>query len=491
VKNWVAAGLLLPVLAGAQGYRTEESSVGSEREAYERVRALAFGTWTPAVLVRTTTPGQPRVVVLRPSVATFANTGFAWRVAPVWTGRGATLWASTGAVANWRSVSLRVEPFVSVASNAAFELDGAVGFRDAMVRSGIDLPQRFGDEPFASVDLGESHATFSQFGVSAGFSSERLFWGPGVKHALVFSSNAPGFPRLFAGTSQPLKTPIGWIHGQLIYGRLSETEWAPVAPSAARLGTGFVAWWSPWSSWLSLGATRFYHREWPRTFELAHLLAPFGSFLFDEERFGGGATDNQLASLFGHLRIPEAHAELFGEFGRNDRNVDLRDLSLEPEHNSAWLLGAQKAFRIDSTAGVFWRARLESASGRVSPIQNLGREQATFYEHASITQGHTQRGLLLGTSLIERAGGAEAAVDRFDSRGRLGMQLLQRQMPSDLRVSQPEERQRTQWDLRFSGMRFVGKSEFTWQIGNVWDLNRFPGRDVTSLYLGTGWRFGF
>jgi hypothetical protein len=483
--------LLVPVVLRAQNYRRNEMWVGSEPEYHNRARALAYRLSYADVLVRKPQPIDERFAVLRSAVATVVNTGFPWRGDRLWNGRGPNVLASAGGTAHFKSLSIRLEPVIGFASNCEFPLEGASGFRDAMVRSGIDLPQRFGDKSSTFWDPGESHIAVELFGLSAGLSSEKMFWGPGVKHALLFSSSGPGFPRFFAGTAGPTKTPVGWIHGQLVYGRLLQSAWAAPAPTEIRFGTGFVGWWNPWNTRLSVGASRFYHREWPKVFQVNHILAPFGSFLFDEERFGGGVPDNQLVSLFANLRIPEARAEVFAEFGRNDRNIDLRDLSLEPEHNSAFLWGFQKAFRVDSAAGVFWSARLEAASGRVSSIQAIGREQATFYEHASITQGHTHRGLLLGTPLIERGGGGEFAFDRFDAKGRFGVLIFQRQMPPDLRLTQPVDLQRTQWDLRFSGVRLVGRSELTWQLGNVWDLNRFPGRDASSLYLGTGWRFGF
>lgn len=492
MRLWLLAALSWPLIAGAQGFRSDETFVGSERELYMRARALAYHEVRPDLLVRTHSLSGTGFRPLRPALFSSANSAFPWLSGRSWSGKGLNAAASAGAVGRWGHAAFRLEPFIAVASNAAFELESnSTGFRDAMRPLNIDSPQRFGDKTFRMLDLGESYARLSAAGVSVGLSNERLFWGPGVRHALLFSESGPGFPRLHLGLEKPTTTPLGWVFGQVIYGRLAESSWSPPSSTSDRLGTGFVGWWSPFNGSLSLGGARFYHREWPASFRFNQLLAPFGSLFVDEEAFGDGLPDNQLVSLFASLRVERAGLEVFGELGRTDRNVDLRDLSLEPEHNSAWLFGFLKAFATDSSEGSFWSTRFEAASGRVSSIQKIGRDQSTFFEHGSVNQGHTHRGLLLGTPLIDRAGGSEFSVDRWSSQGRLGLLLFQRQMPPNLEVQQPAALQRTQWDVRFSGLRFLGKSELSWQAGNVWDLNRFPGRDVTSLYVSAGWRFGW
>ncbi len=182
--------------------------------------------------------------------------------------------------------------------------------------------------------------------------------------------------------------------------------------------------------------------------------------------------------------------EVFGEFGKNDRNVDIRDVVLEPEHNSAWLLGFFKVIGLDSAHAGFWTVRAEAASGRVSAIQQIGRGQSTFYDHIPIAQGHTELGQLLGTPLIEQSGGIDLGVDRFTSAGRLGVSLMERQMPPDTWVGMPANQLRSQWDLGFGGTIFHGKSDITFQVGHVWDLNRFPGQDVGNSYLRLGTRLG-
>lgn len=492
--------------AACQSVWRDEAGVGSERELYARVLSLAADYPSPPAIrpsVATTSmpPWHPwrtpaddqtlaRARVLRPALLMSTNFGFPWQVLPTgaWQGRGANFTASAGGAARLGPLSLRFEPVVALAENAAFRLeDSTTNFADALRPGSIDEPQRFGTSAFSTWDWGESMIRLNARYAAAGLSNERLFWGPGVHHALLFSSAGSRFPHVFLSTNNPVNTPLGDFEAQLIYGRLEDSRWAPAAPTESRLGSGIIAVWNVRGLPMRLGGARFYHRPWPGRIRLRHLLVPFGSLLFDAQTFAGGTPDNQLASAFFSARLPAADMEIFGEFGKNDRAAGLRDLALETELNSAWLLGMIRAFAVDSIAGRFWAFRVEVANGRVGAIERT-RGVATFYEHSPITQGHTARGLLLGTPLIDRSGGSELAVDRWSVAGRIGVSVMQRQMPPDMGEGMPADRARTQWDVRAGGLRFVRGGELSYRLGVVWDLNRFPGESAANPYVAIGWR---
>ena len=317
------------------------------------------------------------------------------------------------------------------------------------------------------------------------------FWGPGIAHSLILTANAPGIPRLFVGTSRAIVTPIGRINAQLLYGKLTPSGYEPTVAKRDRFGSGLVASWQPPSGrGFELGLIRFYHRFWPDGgLRVADLTVPFGSFFNDLQVYRGGPADNQLVSVFARLRGEESGFEVFGEFGRTDRAIDVRDLSLEPEQNSAWTIGAAKSMQ--DARGVLYLIRAEYANGRISSIQRLARGQATFYEHSPITQGHTQQGQLLGTPLLERTGGLEIGIDRWAPWGRAGVTLIQRAMPSDLSESVSVQTARSQWYTEANAVRFVGRNEVFARTGVVLDLNRRPGSDEKNIYLQLGARYGW
>lgn len=512
----VAAAVLCGMPAGAQGTTWNERWVGSEWELYTRalaVRGLTDpGMWSirpmsPLVTDRMSdsivsshpwsvrlprTEAQPMMAVLRPSLTASHNSGFAWGMndGTVWQGRGTTVWGTAGAQVRWRFLTARIEPMFSRTANAAFELlpsTDTTGF--GAVLTGIDLPQRFGDQAEARIHPGQSFVRIDAGPLAAGFSSENIAWGPGIRHNLLLGPNAPGFPHFFMGTGRPVRTPVGAFGLQLLYASLEQSDWSPATMHPRRFGAGLIGVWMPFPQ-MELGISRFYHKPWPDGFSLRDLGAPFGSVFYDAEWEGTGGADNQLATAFGTVRIRSLGLEVFGEFGRNDRSQGVRDLIVEPEHNAAWTLGFLHATTPDSAAGTMWTTRLEVANARISRIQTLGRGQAPFYTHGSVAQGHTVEGQLLGTPLAEQSGGLELSVDRWARWGRAGMTLLERQLPGDRLVGMPADSGRTQWDLGASMTWFAGGTDLHAQLGHVWDLNRFPGRDAGNLYLRAGARFG-
>lgn len=490
----------------AQSGPRDAPRAASDRELYERLMVLATGavsrSWSirPAIIrthasrpawepwAAAASPSRP-VHILAPAVQLGYNTAFPWQLdRGPWNGRGVNAQLSFGADVRYGPLTARVEPLAWYAANANFELeDPSVGFADPMRPGTIDQPQRFGSRPLAALDAGESFVRADLGKFVVGVANERVFWGPGVRHAILLSAGGVGFPHIFAGTNDAVSTPLGDFQGQILYARLAQSRWAPAAPSDYRFGSGIIGSWMPPGHRFEIGAARFYHRAWPVNFRAGDLLTPFGSVLYDAQTFGGGIPDNQLASLFFAARAPRAHLEVFGEFGRNDRSAGLRDLAAEPEHDSAWLLGFLKAFGIDTARRTLWSARLEVANGRIPALQKRTRDQSTFYEHSPIAQGHTQAGQLLGTPLIDRSGGAEFAIDRWTRAGRLGVVLFQRQMPSDDQVGMPLSRARTQWDLSIESVRFTPRGAVTVRVGYVRDLNRFPARDAGNLHVLLGY----
>jgi hypothetical protein len=154
------------------------------------------------------------------------------------------------------------------------------------------------------------------------------------------------------------------------------------------------------------------------------------------------------------------------------------------------MLGAFKVIGTPGTPAPFWTVRVEVGNARVPELQDIGREQSSFYDHTTVAQGHTQYGQLLGSPLIDRSGGVDFSLDRWTSRGRLGLSILERQMPRDLAVGMPADQLRTQWDVGVTGFRTFGKSDITFAFGHVWDLDRFPGIDAGNMYVRLGLRAG-
>jgi hypothetical protein len=521
-RSLLVAGFLLLMSSRSAGAQWQELTSGTEASQYLYAMQL-YGVWGgessalrpfgPKAVARwmrdsaTAHPWAPRFVAsrrriqwLRPmAVATYGAGDFPWSYndGALWQGVGVTTAASVGVALRFGPLSLRVEPLAFRAQNAPFALDGdttrgRTPFADAVRPGTIDLPQRFGRTPYARLDPGQSEFRLDLGPFAAGLSTMNRNWGPGLRHALLLTGNAPGVPHLFLGTSDRWVTPIGRLNGQLYYGKASPSGYGPDADRRDRLLTGIVGSWQPRNGrGFEIGGARLYNKFWPAGgFSARTLSAPFGSFFTDLQFYFGGEADNQLLTAFARWRS-EAHGiEVYGEFGRNDRSIDVRDVVVEPEQNSAWMVGAARSTH-PTAGGAFWLLRGDLVNGRVGSISRLSRGQALFYEHSPVTDGHTHRGQLLGSPLLERTGGVELAIDRFTPRGRMGAMLVNRAMPSDGAEGQPSAGVRTQWALELTGVRFRGPSDLFARAGVVLDARRAPQRDRHTTYLSVGTRLGF
>lgn len=428
--------------------------------------------------------------LLQPAATRSYNSEFPWggNDGAAWQGRGHNFSARAGVAWRWRFVSVRIEPTFFWAENRSYDvLPNETPLRpyaDAMRAAYIDLPQRFGSSSYARLDPGQSSIRFDAFGLTAEVGSENLFWGPAVRNPLLLGPNAAGIPHIAFGTSQGLRTPLGRWHGQVMYGRAASTALTPdSAAQADRFVSGIVLSWSPNDSRaFEVGTARFYHARWPRRLNASAWRTPFGAAFVDPDVDAAALADNQLAEVF--VRVaPGRGLEFFGEFGKNDRNANLRDLEVEPDHNAAWSAGFLATIGAVN-APAFWTLRGEVLDGRITSLVRT-RGQGTLYEHDEIRAGHTNVGQLLGSPLLERTGGFEIAADHWTQAGRVGWMLTQRFMPPDRQVEGVDSRRaRSQWAVEVSATRFRPYGAVHLRGGLVFDLNRTPGHDATSFALG-------
>jgi hypothetical protein len=344
----------------------------------------------------------------------------------VWAGKGFTGFASAGIAARYGPVSLQLEPLAFDAANAAFGLRPTGipehPFLNASYPTTIDLPQRFGSSSYGRFDLGQSSLRLDLGPVAAELSTANQWWGPAQTSPLILGDNAAGFPHLFIGTSHPAAIGIGTLHGRVEWGELTQSAFAPAnAVASRRFMAGVIALFTPHGvPGLEIGGARFFHTPWP---EGGLSRAPFGRpfegllkySLASSSNPAGNRSDNQLASAFFRWAFPRAGFEAYGEIGREDHNQDIRDLWQEPDHNSGFMLGLQRAWK--RRDGSVIAARGEVLNTRLSALQQ-GRGQAPWYVHTLLTQGHTQLGQTLGAAGAFGGGGATIGVDEYTAAGR-------------------------------------------------------------------------
>jgi len=524
VKAFVSAlSIVLAVHRAAAQQGAGFLDVGGEREQVMRVLQLtgdvAWYPWTirglsPAELDRidvsstraaamlplapkTRHAGLLRYALLPVQATGYYNSAFpyGYNDGPVWQGKGLTGAVSAGVAARLGPLSVQLEPMVFEAQNAAFTLmpTGTAGapYLDAFHPTAIDHPQRFGPSTYKRVDLGQSSVRLDVGPLAAEISTANQWWGPAQENPMILGNNAPGFFHGGLGTSHPLNVWIGSVHGRVVYGRLEQSAYSPdQGNDSIRFMSGFVAEFTPRGvPGLELGGTRFFHSPWP-TNGLSHApwSRPFEGILKSSlessaNTSGDNPDDNQLASLFMRWAFPGHGLELYGEYGREDHNVDVRDLIQEPDHESGYLVGLERSWKKGETGVTALRA--EVINTRISPLQQ-GRGEGPWYVHGpSVVQGHTDLGQILGSEAAYGGGGALLAIDRYRGKQRITLEWARlMRSESDAGLPQPS---RADVEQTFSVLWSNGRGPLSTNAGvtGVWDLNRNFERDRFNLNLSS------
>ena len=311
---------------------------------------------------------------IRPKLTTYLNTVYAYggNDGAVWEGKGLTTSFTGGFAVRWRAFSAQIAPIAFRAENQSFPLmqngqTGRLAFADGQWPNYVDLPQRFGTEPYDRFDMGQSYLRVDAYGMTAGWSTENMWWGPTDKYPFIIGNNAAGFPHIFFGTSNPVNILVGKVHARLVYGQLDQSAFSPETgpkyfrtfEQAGRLRfmAGLVGTFEPrWIPGLEIGGGRFFHAAsdslgyWFSRYNLKLPLQTFFKQSLPQESVNpvqGGTQaikENQLASAFIRWAPPGSGFEVYGEYGREDHSLNARDYILEPDHSATANIGFRRAW---------------------------------------------------------------------------------------------------------------------------------------------------
>jgi hypothetical protein len=371
---------------------------------FRGVNGFAISPASAWIAANTTRPGH-------------AGDGAAWR------GRGLTVAAAGGFGYERGILSVSLRPMAFATQNAAFEptvgnpiAPGDYRYLDGIIGPQIDIPYRFGGSALARVEPGESWITADTRYAGAGFSTASQLWGPATIYPVMVGPEGPGYPRLFAEI-RDLPVGIGLAAVHMSVGRLESSGFSELPAGArSRRVSALVGRLQPFGlRGIELGATRFVHKRWtPASASLEAVMEPFEGIITEPE----DVPSNGLGSVFLRIAPPGGGVELYGEMYREDYAADDRDLVVEPDHSSAYILGFRRAWR---TADAVRAVTLESANGRFSHVNRL-HGQPVPYVHNVIREGHTHRGQTLGSSALVGGGGVTA---RFEQVGQLSAHTVE------------------------------------------------------------------
>ncbi|MCZ4224363.1 capsule assembly Wzi family protein [Pedobacter rhodius] len=400
----------------------------------------------------------------------------------------------------------------------------------------VDLPDRFNDGSYSKLSLGQSSVRLNFGPLSAGFSNENLWWGPGVRNSLLMSNNASGFRHLTLNTIRPIKTYIGSFETQIIGGRLEQSGvnlkndlTVPLAirnelvqkPYEWRYISGIVLTYQPkWVPGLYLGFDRTFivnrskmGRSFGDYFPIFSKVEKVG-FVTPEGIYSEDAAErDQYISFFTRYVLPESKAEIYFEYGRNDHAYDLRDALVEPEHTRAYIVGFRKLVPLRKP-DEFIQIGVELTQLEKSNTSQT-RDTPPWYIHGFALDGYTNKGQVLGAGIGPGSNMQSLNVSWVKGLKRIGFQFERTVNNNDLFYSfayaSADRRQyiNRHWvDLAFGGnfswtyKQFSLNTQLTyirslnyqyqWQDstppGDYWNWDK---QDVNNLHLKVGILYNF
>ncbi len=343
---------------------------------------------------------------------------YGWSDGPMVPARGLQQYISAGFFMKAGFLEVQLMPEFVYAQNKAFQNPPARP-RD------IDMPERMGQGSYHRFFLGQSFIRLQFGSVSAGYSTENIWYGPGLKNSIILSNNAPGFRHFSLMTNRPVKTPIGTFEAHMAAGRLhrsgfkwplryEQSAWPPIAGDVipdtingtkayGYTNTMAVTWHPKWLPGLFLGATRAVQVKGdPESvldyFKILYLSArgenltnlPPGSVVLNR---------NQLASVFFRYLLSGADAEIYMEIGREDFWYDFQDLLTRFQYSTAYNLGFRKLYTLPKNNQ--WIEVSAEYTKIQAPFGNMvgpGISGYSFYTHGAL-KGWTHYGQVLGAGI--------------------------------------------------------------------------------------------
>lgn len=343
----------------------------------------------------------------------------------LWSGAGLSGMVRAGVVARYGPITAALAPEFALASNGDFDRPaprppGLSPFAYPWHGGIIDMPDRMGDGAWTALELGQSYVRADAWGFAAGVSTENVWWGPSLYNPLLFGNNAPGFPHVFAGTGRPLDVGIGSLDFELLWGRLTESEFFDGNPdNDHRLIGGLIVDFEPvFAPGLYLGLARTYVTTIPPDgFGIDDFfLRPYRGVESNvPDAFAG---ENQLISVFGRFVAPGAGLEAWVEWGRDDHWEDLEDLAKQPDHSQVYTFGMQKVFENDDA---LLRIYGELTHLQAAITVRSFRPPSVFYTNTSVRQGYTHRGQVLGAGIGPGSDMQIVGADWLTTWGRSGL----------------------------------------------------------------------
>lgn len=453
---------------------------------------------------------------------------YGWNDGPMIPAKGIQNLISGGVYAEYGPLSVQIKPEIIFADNPAFEGFSKEHYDVIAARyydfyNFTDLPERFGTYPRSEIYWGQSSIRLNFDPLSFGISAENLWWGPGIRNSLLMSNTAPGFKHLTLNTGRPVQTPVGAVEGQLVAGRLEGSGFAPLTPGRSylkdslylpkpgdwRYFSGLAFSWQPrWVPGLFLGLNRsfqVYSKDLGK--RIGDYLPLFSSF----QKIKGDRTINkreQLSSLYARWVWPEERAEIYFEYGQSSPSGNLRDFTLDPQNNRAYIFGLRKQLPFRGRADENILVSMEVTQLQQSDVNSV-MEARAWYLNKYVRHGYTHQGEMLGAGIGPGASLQSLDISWYKGLKRIGLELERYVHNNDFYYYAFVDSQdwRRHWiDLSFGGsaewnyknmlfnarLKYISSLNYQWYLLQL-DPNQYftNGLDKSNLQVQVGLTYRF
>jgi len=312
--------------------------------------------------------------------------------------KGLQFYFSGGAFFSNKYFAIDFQPEINLSENAIYEGSKYLQY----IKTQGDSPERYGNGVFSRIGWGQSKIVLKFGAFEGGVSTGNLWWGPGQWNSLTFSNNAPGFVHGVLGTHRAAKTFFGSFEFQLISGFPKSKKYPAyqdsllnkknrLKPNRDRYLNALTFSIQPkWIKGLSIGAARTV-QTFSDSASVNNFLDIFPVFWgITKESVGSdliGESDrgrDQQITVFFRQVIPKGGFEFYGEFGRRDHALNVRDLVLSPAHSRAFILGFNKIFQLPNKK--FFQIRSEITQ-QAQSVNWVVRYKSTTPWHTNGTIG--------------------------------------------------------------------------------------------------------
>jgi len=275
----------------------------------------------------------------------------------------------------------------------------------------IDMPERFGYKPISKAYAGQSYLRYNFKNSSIGVSTENLWWGPGYYQSLLMTNNAPGFLHVNFQSNKPIETNFGSVEWQAITGRLEDSGYPPVESrrvyegrflynprrKESRIITGGMLSIHPKAiPGLFIGFTKaayIYTKDAKSPLDYLPLFGMYGWNMTEAEKQN---RKKMMGSIFFRYFMKNEKAEVYAEFGRNDKTMNPLFLLGSDPQPTGFVAGFRKLVSLRNKSNLEFGIEFTQLGFN---DKQLIRDVKSWYLDDTVRHGYTNRGQIIGSGI--------------------------------------------------------------------------------------------